>query len=661
MMMSCFIHSACVGSIGPYSSLHLSKYSQILDVLKNLVRLVVFPTAIVSPLTSLLMASFFQPGLGPLQEEVMDIITHLASKYPEVRPSLIEDYLGFLQGRPETICDTTAKMLFSFIEACCEFKSTTTVVEMTANVRFFYSRASEAARYFIESAILKIQKSVIKETSSEGCTLLLKFIRFAAESIEQAQDPGAILFLRCLFYRLLALVNDKASPTPNKLLAVELLGEATSQLFKVLHVDHLETPSYELTPERIRRLIMVAEGSSISRCYLLTEISCEKPSLDLTELVSLCHSDESACLDDVARANYLAYVGWIMHTYLTSSYSRLVQLSTDEAPTVRVKALRGLATILGAVPDFSRTEPSFFKAIGHRLTDDSVIVRDVAMEVITKSVPVYLDLISLFRRDILLRMVDSGVNVRKRAVKLIKEVYLCCSGEEEAPFRIELARSLFQKFLDPESSIKDTALRIARELFLFSGQDLPMSRRDIHLPLSSLSMSERVQLMDSISILSQAFSDLDNDTTLFVLLFDQTVIPPGLPGLMLEAIFDLHTDTNQLPCLTLIRLLATWRSELLVPYFSVLVRPFLQEMDRDRKSHQEASYHHLELLNNVVRIMHSISRETVVQLERSLISMLFKHSEKLVSLSVQVLGTLANKELCNIQVLANLWHKLYGR
>ncbi|KAI8390911.1 sister chromatid cohesion C-terminus-domain-containing protein, partial [Radiomyces spectabilis] len=150
--------------------------------------------------------------------------------------------------------------------------------------------------------------------------------------------------------------------------------------------------------------------------------------------------------------------------------SQIVACLDKEIVTFRVKALRALSRLAAESPRLLN-ETRLQTAVIHRIRDSSPSVRDAAIEVIAK----YLggqDNISLkLYKIVSARIMDTAVNVRKRMVKLLRDLYFTC---DDGFIKIDIAAKIILRIGDNEVTISDLAIKMAQEILFHPFRDIDM-------------------------------------------------------------------------------------------------------------------------------------------------------------------------------------------
>ncbi|KAJ2891180.1 Sister chromatid cohesion protein 2, partial [Coemansia aciculifera] len=129
--------------------------------------------------------------------------------------------------------------------------------------------------------------------------------------------------------------------------------------------------------------------------------------------------------------------------------------------TLRSKALRTLNQIASHRPSVLYQASVKF-AINHRLQDNSPQVREAAIDLIGKHVAQNPELTSQYYEFISVRILDKGPSVRRRVIRILKDIYLLSSDQAQL---VDIGIRLLQRTNDDERSIRELALKTLQELW----------------------------------------------------------------------------------------------------------------------------------------------------------------------------------------------------
>jgi cohesin loading factor subunit SCC2 len=148
-----------------------------------------------------------------------------------------------------------------------------------------------------------------------------------------------------------------------------------------------------------------------------------------------------------------------------------VIVSTLDAPAIflRTKALRALGQVV-TVDASALSSKNVRVAIESHLLDSSSAVRDAAVELIGKYMLESEEVADVYFHKLADRIVDTGVSVRKRVLKLLRNLY---SQTLDYNRQIEIAVRLAQRVSDEDDGVKELAVRTLQEIWFEEQLPLP--------------------------------------------------------------------------------------------------------------------------------------------------------------------------------------------
>ena len=130
--------------------------------------------------------------------------------------------------------------------------------------------------------------------------------------------------------------------------------------------------------------------------------------------------------------------------------SRILRSMSEKQPTFRTKALRTLGQIIIADPDIlSLTNVQ--QQVALRISDPSAAVREAAIELVSKHIASDPVLGQKYYEVLRGRINDAGLGVRKRVIKLLKDIYF---KSEDRSMHEEIAASILSRITDEEHSVR---------------------------------------------------------------------------------------------------------------------------------------------------------------------------------------------------------------
>jgi cohesin loading factor subunit SCC2 len=196
---------------------------------------------------------------------------------------------------------------------------------------------------------------------------------------------------------------------------------------------------------------------------------------------------------DPSRARF-AYALTILNSQFCKAFERVLMIllnsmSSDQA-TVRTKSLKSINQVLETDPTILDHGTTVMRLILRCAGDPSVQVRDSALGLIGKCISLRPNLEEEVIPAILLRVSDSGVGVRKRAIRLVKDIYLRNSSED---VRTAVADALLNRVMDPDQGVQELARQTVEDVWMAPFY-LPVSVEDNSVQYR-LSVSSHVKLM----------------------------------------------------------------------------------------------------------------------------------------------------------------------
>ena len=148
----------------------------------------------------------------------------------------------------------------------------------------------------------------------------------------------------------------------------------------------------------------------------------------------------------------------------------LLDSVTSEQISVRTRSLKSVTQMLDKDPSLLDRAGSVKTLITNCATDASPMVRDSALTLIGKCITLRPALEQDFLRHVLKLNDDPATGVRKRSMKLLKEMYL---RSTEKNVRIIISDSLLQRAKDPDTGVSDLARQTFEEIWFLPYMNFP--------------------------------------------------------------------------------------------------------------------------------------------------------------------------------------------
>lgn len=198
----------------------------------------------------------------------------------------------------------------------------------------------------------------------------------------------------------------------------------------------------------------------------------------------------------------------------------LLDSVTSEQITVRTRSLKSVTQMLEKDPSLLDRARSVKTLITNCATDASPMVRDSALTLIGKCITLRPALEQDFLRHVLRLSDDPATGVRKRSMKLLKDIYLRNSDKN---VKTIVGDSLLQRVKDPDTGVSDLARQTFEEIWFLPYHAFPdladasvpnklALRAQVSLIIKTVQRGERVSsvlvhlLQDILSNKSKSFA-----------------------------------------------------------------------------------------------------------------------------------------------------------
>lgn len=178
----------------------------------------------------------------------------------------------------------------------------------------------------------------------------------------------------------------------------------------------------------------------------------------------------------------------------------LNSMNSDHA-TVRSKSMKSVIQLIERDPTILDRGNYVLRYILKRASDPSPLVRDSAIGLIGKCLTLRPNLESDAIEPLLARSADAQVGVRKRSMKLLRDIYLRSSKQE---FKVAIAEALLQRMDDEDESVLDLAKQLLEEMWLLplchpTDDDQTAARRSLALKAQASLIVKTVQRGSNVS------------------------------------------------------------------------------------------------------------------------------------------------------------------
>ncbi|KJZ77907.1 hypothetical protein HIM_02544 [Hirsutella minnesotensis 3608] len=397
------------------------------------------------------------------------------------------------------------------------------IQELEASAAPLNDTASRNASYVI-NFIVKRAIGSTKSGDTPYRNLLDLFVDDFTTCLDSPDWPSAELLLRLLMFMMVQLFEAGKTAAPAKNMALELLGSMSAAIsrlrshvkktassfegsdagelsqyladlaFHVLEqksqIEHILTWSgpYRVVLEYLQKRCSDDPHLVSAVSYLITDwgskthagydsISEDDAERD-EELGRLAYrlrmmiedrqwlSNEYSFKAVSASQSRFAYSIILLRSPLCEAFAKIVNIllgsmASDQA-TVRSKSLKSINQVLETDPSILDGDSTVIQLILDCSSDSSTQVRDSALGLLGNCIGMRPGLESSLTPKIIERFQDAGVGVRKRAMKLARDIYL---RNRSKALRSAIANGLLRRVQDPDESVRDLSRQMIEEVW----------------------------------------------------------------------------------------------------------------------------------------------------------------------------------------------------
>ncbi|KAF6812238.1 sister chromatid cohesion protein mis4 [Colletotrichum sojae] len=381
--------------------------------------------------------------------------------------------------------------------------------------------ATVHANYVVTFMVNRALKST-KSGDTPYRNLLDLFVEDFTECLDSPDWPSAELILRQLTFFMMKLWEGDRTAAPAKNMALELLGVMSAAISKLRsHVRRTENPMgggdelsrylAELATAALEQKGRIEHDISWSGPYRATLEHLQQRRIDDPHLLGaisfmivdwahkICSGydkmqDSYDSLDqEFGRLAFRLRMmiedrRWLSNEYTFKEVSNnhaklsyaiillrspfcehfqamlnvlLKAMASDQA-TVRSKALKSINQLLETDPAILDGDSVVVHLIINCSSDSSPQVRDSAIGLMGKCIGLRPRLEDKMAERIIERFIDSGIGVRKRAMKLARDIYLRNHSKE---IRSAIANGLLHRVQDPDEGVRELARQMIEEVW----------------------------------------------------------------------------------------------------------------------------------------------------------------------------------------------------
>ncbi|XP_049783352.1 nipped-B-like protein [Schistocerca cancellata] len=347
---------------------------------------------------------------------------------------------------------------------------------------------------------------------------------------------------------------------------------------------------------------------------------------------------------------------------------------TESSIAIRTKAMKCLTMVVEADPAvLARMDMQC--GVSHSFLDHSTSVREAAVDLVGKFVLSRPDLIDKYYDMLSARILDTGVSVRKRVIKILKDICMECPDFPKIP---EICVKMIRRVND-EEGIRKLVMEVFQNMWFTPVRERPsldttallrkvMNITDVVAASRDMGLEWFEQLLLS---LFKPKEDKDDSTKPHseppkalltackqivdclienVLRLEETSFAPDNEGR--------GSSQRLVACLTTLYLFAKIRPQLLIDHATTL-QPYLSVKCQTQGDYQIISSV-ARTLELVVPLIEHPSETFLAQLEEDSVKLILQHDRAVVQSCLSCLGSVVNNVTRNFKLIRDCFNKYYG-
>ncbi|XP_067623755.1 nipped-B protein isoform X2 [Eurosta solidaginis] len=346
---------------------------------------------------------------------------------------------------------------------------------------------------------------------------------------------------------------------------------------------------------------------------------------------------------------------------------KIILVVNEPSIAIRTRAMKCLANIVEVDPMVLRRK-DMQMGVNQKFLDAAISVREAAVDLVGKFVLSNEELIDQYYDMLSTRILDTGVSVRKRVIKILRDICIEYPTFEKIP---EICVKMIRRVND-EEGIQKLVTEVFMKMWF-----TPLHKNDkdgIHLKINqiidvvNIAHDTGTAWLEGLlnSIFQPKESTAKGDDALKDTLLKKTEPPAEIllscqqlaDGLVARLIELEDTDnTRMLGCITTLHLLAKVRPQLLVQH-AITIEPYL-----NIKCHPTTAPKFIcavaDILEKVVPLVNNASESFLASLEEHLMLLVVSLNQAVVKSCVSCLGAIVNKITKNYALIRDCFQKFH--
>ncbi|XP_046458023.1 LOW QUALITY PROTEIN: nipped-B-like protein A [Daphnia pulex] len=375
-----------------------------------------------------------------------------------------------------------------------------------------------------------------------------------------------------------------------------------------------------------------------------------------------------------------------------SYLKHILKVLTEPAIAVRAKAMKCLTQIVESDPVvLARSDMQL--GVHHSFLDQSTAVtpvREAAVDLVGKFVLSRPELIDKYYTMLSARILDTGVSVRKRVIKIMKDICTECPDFTKIP---EICVKMIRRVNDEEGGIKKLVMEVFQAMWFSPVRDKPtldfnalmrkvMNITDVVAACRDTGLDWLEQLLQQMfrpkedkedvtkanvepsKALLMAYQKIVDCLVENILRLEEASLARGpssagsADGKNSNGGETKGASQRLVACMTTLYLFAKIRPLLLVPH-AMTLQPYLSLRCRTQGDYQIIS-DVARTLEVVVPLLEHPSESFLAQLEEDAVKLILQHEKAVVAACLSCLGSVVNHVTRNFKLIRDCFRKYFG-
>jgi len=360
---------------------------------------------------------------------------------------------------------------------------------------------------------------------------------------------------------------------------------------------------------------------------------------------------------------------------------QILSVLTEQSIQVRSKALKCMGMVVQEDPSvLSRDDMQ--RGVNYSFLDSATMVREAAVDLVGKFILHKEELIDKYYEMLLLRILDTGVSVRKRVIKILKDI---CLEFPDYPKIPEICVKMIRRIND-EEGIRKLVMEVFQNMWFVPVAEKRRSEKEQHLLLTKAQNITDVVVAckdtglewfeQLLQTLFKPKEDKDDATKVnkepakLLILSCQQIVDCLMESVLKseeQNIASIQMETGEktvgqshriVACLTTTFLFAKTRPQLLVNHVQTL-QPYLNVKCQTQGDYQIIS-NVARTLELTVPLIEHPSEIFLSQLEEASVKLILLHDKTVVSACLSCLGSVVNNVTKNFTLIRDCFKKYFG-